>query len=90
MDYVNAQRIKLWGTARVVEDDPELLESLRDPEYPGRPERAILFTIEAWDANCPKHIHQRVPMAKVRPAIEKLQARIDELEEQLAAQDTSP
>jgi len=26
MDYVNSRRIKLWGTARVVEDDPELLE----------------------------------------------------------------
>lgn len=59
MDYVNSQRIKLWGTARVVEDDPVLLASLADPEYPARPERAILFAIEAWDANCPQHIHKR-------------------------------
>lgn len=84
MDYVNSRRIKLWGTARVVEDDPELLESLSDPEYPGRPERAIVFTLEAWDANCPKHIHKRVPLDKVAPVIEGLQARVEELEQQLA------
>ncbi len=59
MDYVNSRRIKLWGTARVVEDDAGLLASLADPDYPGRPERAILFTIEAWDGNCPQHIHKR-------------------------------
>ncbi len=35
MDYANSQRVKLWGTARVVEEDPALLEQLRDPEYPG-------------------------------------------------------
>ena len=31
MDYANRQRVKLWGTARVVEDDAELLDHLRDP-----------------------------------------------------------
>ncbi len=59
MDYVNSQRIKLWGTAKVIEGDAALLTGLADPEYPARPERAILFAIEAWDANCPQHIHKR-------------------------------
>lgn len=59
IDYVNRRRIKLWGIAKVVEDDAALLEGLADPQYPGRPERAILFTIEAWDVNCPQHIHRR-------------------------------
>src|SRR6478672_1235091 len=36
MDYANSQRIKLWGTAKVIEDDPALLEKLQDPTYPGR------------------------------------------------------
>lgn len=80
MDYANRRRIKLWGTARVVEDDSELLERLRDPEYPGRVERAILFTIEAWDVNCPQHIHRRFPQRDVAPIIEKLEDRIRELE----------
>ena len=72
MDYANQQRVKLWGTARVVEDDAELQERLRDPDYPGKVERAILFTVEAWDMNCPQHIHQRFSKREVAPVIEKL------------------
>lgn len=56
MDYENATRIKVWGTATFVEDDPELLGSLADPSYGETPERAILFHVEAWDKNCRKHI----------------------------------
>lgn len=85
MDYMHSRRIKLWGTARVIEDDPTLLEHLQDPQYPGRVERAILFSIVSWDVNCPQHIHQRFPATMVTPLIEQLQAKITELEGQLAA-----
>ena len=85
MDYVNRRRIKLWGTARVVEDDPGLLERQRDRDYPGGVERAILFSIESWDVNCPQHIHKRFPQAIVTPIIEDLQARISGLEGQIDA-----
>ena len=84
MDYANSRRIKLWGTARVVEDDLDLLERLQDPDYPGRVERAILFSIEAWDVNCPQHIHKRFPQAVVAPIIEKLQGQVRELQAKLA------
>jgi predicted pyridoxine 5'-phosphate oxidase superfamily flavin-nucleotide-binding protein len=84
MDYANSHRIKLWGTARVVEDDPDLLERLQAPEYPGRVERAILFSMEAWDVNCPQHIHKRFPQSVVAPIIEKLQTQVQELQEKLA------
>jgi predicted pyridoxine 5'-phosphate oxidase superfamily flavin-nucleotide-binding protein len=84
MDYANQQRVKLWGTAKVVEDDAELLERLRDPGYPGKVERAILFTVEAWDINCPQHIHQRLPQRQVQPVIDELRGRITELEAELA------
>ena len=80
MDYANSRRVKVWGTARVVEGDPDLQERLRDPAYPGEVERAILFSVEAWDVNCPQHIHRRFPERQVAPAIERLQARIAELE----------
>ena len=63
MDYARSRRIKLWGKARVVEDDPALLHRLRDPAYPGKVERAILFEIEAWDVNCPQHIHKRFSLS---------------------------
>ena len=80
MDYAHSRRIKLWGTLRVVEDDPALLDQLRDSSYPGKVERAILFTIEAWDVNCPQHIHKRFSQRQIAPVIEKLQSRIAELE----------
>ena len=59
MDYPNRRRIKIWGTAKVVEDDPALLARLTDDDYRGKPERAIVFQIEAWDINCRQHIRPR-------------------------------
>ena len=84
MDYANSQRVKLWGTARVIDDDPELLNRLRDPQYPGRVERAILFTLEAWDINCPQHIHKRFTERQVSPIVDKLKSRVHELEAELS------
>jgi predicted pyridoxine 5'-phosphate oxidase superfamily flavin-nucleotide-binding protein len=84
MDYANRQRVKLWSTARVVEDDRELLERLRDSDYPGKAQRAVVFTVEAWDINCPQHIQKRFSQRQVQPVIDRLERRIRELEEQLA------
>lgn len=80
MDYIDLRRIKLWGNARVVENDPALVERLRDAADPSPSDRAILFEIEAWDMNCQQHIHRRFPQEIVGPYIQKLQARIEELE----------
>ena len=74
------QRIKLWGRARMVEDDPALVEKLFDAGYKARPERAILFTIEAWDVNCSQHIVTRFTEAEIADALAKVQAKIAELE----------
>ena len=70
----------------MVEDDAELLERLRDPDYPGQVERAIVFTVEAWDINCPQHIHQRYTHRQIKPVIDGLKARIAELEAALEAE----
>lgn len=80
MDYANRQRIKIWGRARYVEDDGDLLAKLVATDYEARPERAIVVAIEAWDVNCPQHITRRFADWQVAPAIERLQARIAELE----------
>lgn len=84
MDYVHSRRIKLWGNAKVVEGDAALEERLRNQDYPGRVERVILFEIEAWDINCPQHIHKRFPQREVALVVEQLQQRVQELEAQLA------
>ena len=85
MDYPNRRRIKVWGTARYVEDDAALLERLADPAYKGKPERAIVFTLNAWDVNCPQHITPRYTVEEFEPTVDALKARIDELETELAA-----
>jgi uncharacterized protein len=80
MDYVHRQRVKIWGRARVVENDPELLKHLMPEAYKARPEQAIVFTVEAWDVNCPQHITRRIDAADVAASTEELQRRIEELE----------
>jgi predicted pyridoxine 5'-phosphate oxidase superfamily flavin-nucleotide-binding protein len=85
MDYARQRRVKIWGRARVVEDDEELLARLRPEGYPARPEQAIQFDIEAWDTNCPQHIPQMFHAEDVARAIEQFQARIRELEAEVAA-----
>jgi predicted pyridoxine 5'-phosphate oxidase superfamily flavin-nucleotide-binding protein len=80
LDFANRQRIKLWGRARVVENDPALMERLADPGYRARPERAILFAIEAWDVNCSQHITERYTQGEIAVATAGLRQRIAELE----------
>ena len=90
MDYANRQRVKLWGTARVVEDDPGLLDRLRDPAYPGKVERAVVFTVEAWDINCSQHITERFTQSEVALAVAELRERIAALEAENARLKAAP
>src|SRR5215475_3066626 len=80
LDFARRRRIKLWGRARVVEDDPALLARLSDAGYRAKPERAILFTVEAWDVNCSQHITARFTEAEVSEATAALRDRIAALE----------
>jgi len=85
MDYAHRRRVKIWGEARVVDDDPALLQSLMPKGYKARPEQVIVFTISAWDTNCPQHIPQKFDAADVAAALAARDARIAELEAELAA-----
>ena len=85
MDYAHRRRIKIWGEARVVDDDPALIKSLMPQGYRARPEHVILFKIAAWDTNCPQHIPQKFDAADVAQALAVRDQRIVELEAELAA-----
>jgi hypothetical protein len=89
MDYARRRRIKIWGEAKVV-DDPALLQSLMPQGYKARPEQIILFRIAAWDTNCPQHIPQKFDAADVAAALAARDARIAELEAELAAVKAAP
>ena len=85
MDYARRRRVKLWGRARVAEDDAALLARLWPEGYQARPEQVIVFEIEVWDTNCPQHIPQMFHAEDVGRTILQLQTRIDELEAEVAA-----
>jgi predicted pyridoxine 5'-phosphate oxidase superfamily flavin-nucleotide-binding protein len=85
MDYAHRRRVKIWGEARIVEDDPALKDSLMPRGYKARPEQVILFKITAWDTNCPQHIPQKFDAADVAAALAARDAKIAELEAELAA-----
>ena len=59
IDYAERRRIKIRGEARVV-DDPALVARLMPEGYDATPERAILLAVQAWEANCPRHIPRLV------------------------------
>ncbi len=84
MDYPNQRRIKIWGTAKFVEDDPDLLARLADPSYRADPERVLVFTIAAWDTNCPQHITPRLTDAEADGEIQRLRNRVQHLESENA------
>ena len=95
LDPARRQRIKIWGRARVIEDDAALVAKLFDEGYKAKPERAILFTIEAWDVNCSQHIVTRYSEAQledafadVRRHVAALEAENARLRAQLAQQQT--
>jgi len=84
MDYAHRRRVKLWGEAQIIDDDPALLESLMPKGYRARPEQVILFKIAAWDTNCPQHIPQKFDAADVAQAMSEAAAKIAALEAEVA------
>jgi hypothetical protein len=84
IDYAHRQRVKIWGEARVIEDDAELTAKLMPDDYKARPEQVILFTVSAWDVNCHQHIPQRFETADVAAALAERDSRIAALEAEIA------
>lgn len=84
MDYANQTRIKIWGTVEVVENDTELINSLSDENYNAKSERAIIFTVEAWDVNCRQHIQRRFTIEQIeevtKPLYDKIKALKDDID----------
>jgi len=66
MDYPNQHRIKIWGTAEFIEDDPELLDRVTDRDYNAKAKRVLVFHLKAWDVNCTQHIQPRYTKEEMR------------------------
>ena len=83
IDYAHRRRVKIWGEARVVMEDPELFARLQPPGYKARVEQALIFKVKAWDANCPQHIPQRFEAEDVAQLLAARDAEIAALKAEL-------
>jgi predicted pyridoxine 5'-phosphate oxidase superfamily flavin-nucleotide-binding protein len=83
MNYAAGERIKIWGRAKIVAPDAEMLARLVDPRYGARIEQAIVFEVSAWDANCSQHIPRLVHAEGVEAELDALRMRVRVLETML-------
>ena len=90
IDYRHRRRVKIWGEARAVAVDDDLLARLMPEGYKARPEQVLVFTVAAWDANCPQHIPVRFEAADVLEALREKDQRIEALEAELASIRATP
>lgn len=60
IDYEHGRRLKIWGCATVIDDDPVLRQRVSDPNYPAKVERVIRIDVLAWDLNCRQHFPKLV------------------------------
>ncbi len=84
MDYAHRRRVKIWGRARVIENDKSLIRSLMPDDSEDHPEAAILIEIGAWDTNCPQNIPQKFEADDVAAALAERDAEIARLKAEIA------
>ncbi len=83
IDYARQTRVKIWGIAKVIEGNTDLIASLMPDGYNARPEQAMIIDVVAWDANCPQHIPQRLEADDVAQALATRDERIAALEAEI-------
>lgn len=85
IDYPSRTRLKIFGKSEIVElkDNPELYELLDLKDYKFRPERMMIFHIEAYDWNCPQHITPRYTVDEINNAFLPQQEYIASLEQEI-------
>ena len=85
IDYPTRTRLKIFAKAEVValKDNVELYELLDLEDYKFRPERMIVFHIEAYDWNCPQHITPRYTTQEIKKAFAPQQEYIEALEKEI-------
>ncbi|SHN42373.1 pyridoxamine 5'-phosphate oxidase family protein [Chitinophaga sp. CF418] len=85
VDYPTRTRLKLYAKARIVElkDDPALYARLDLEGYEFRPERMMVFDVDAYDWNCQQHITPRYSIEEINKAFASQSKYILQLEAEL-------
>lgn len=93
LSYPQRARLKIYANAKIVDlkENEELYNLLKPTDYKFKPERMMVFEIQAYDWNCPQHITPRYTTEEIEEAllpqkeyIKNLENKIKELESKLA------
>ena len=80
VDYERGRRLKIWGRATVIDNEPALIERVRDRAYPAKIERVIRIDVTAWDLNCRQHLPKLVPRQRLDQLVADCDARVAALQ----------
>lgn len=93
LSYPQRARLKIYANAKIVDlkENGELYNLLKPTDYKFKPERMMIFEIQAYDWNCPQHITPRYTAEEIEEAllpqreyIKNLENKIKELESKLS------
>ena len=87
VSYPMKARMKIYAEAEIVEvsENLSLYNFLKPEDYKFKPERLMLFHIEAYDWNCPQHITPRYSPADIEKITEAKDQYIQQLEQEVEA-----
>ena len=82
VSYPQRARLKIYAKAKIVDlkDNEALYDILKPEDYKFRPERMMVFEIQAYDWNCPQHITPRYSAEEVEQALLPQKKYISDLE----------
>ena len=85
VSYPLRARLKIYAEAEIVEisEDHNLYQFLKPGDYKFKPERMMIFTIKAYDWNCPQHITPKFSVAEIEELVEPQRKYIDTLEQEI-------
>lgn len=93
LSYPQRARLKIYANAKIIDlkENEELYNLLKPADYKFKPERMMIFEIQAYDWNCPQHITPRYTTEEIEEAllpqreyIKNLENKIKELESKLS------
>lgn len=86
VDYPSRTRLKILARATILElkDHPEVFNLLNLTDYKFKPERMMVFEVEAYDWNCPQHITPRYTIEEIEEAFAGQREQIVKLQDEIA------
>ncbi len=84
IDYPRQARLKILGHIEIIDaaEASDWLPRVRMPNYDAVIERVFVIHLEAFDWNCPQHITPRYTAEEIREAMQSVETRAENLEQE--------